>query len=151
MGMFTRTIAPHTNLASVHLQQAGDTSKTIHRLWFSRGRALTKQGYYETALASFDAALRLRPGHCPSWIFRGVVLAHLKRYRSALASFDRALQLSPENREAWLFRGAVLKYLNCHHEAMHSYNTALRMHQETPILCQDYPLWVPAIEPAIGE
>lgn len=92
------------------------TIKTLHRLWCSRGAVLTKQGYYEAALASFEAALRIQPNRSKTWVFRGVVLVYLHHYKAALASFNRAIDLSNTNREAWLFRGSVLKELKQYEE-----------------------------------
>jgi Flp pilus assembly protein TadD len=121
----------------------GQGSQTLHRLWFSRGKVLTKQGFFQAALTSFDAALKCQPDHTESWMFRGVVLTHLKRYQPALTSFDRALELSPQHREAWIFRGAVLTYLERQTEATHSYAIALQLQQEHPQPRQDYPMWMP--------
>lgn len=119
------------------------TAKTIHHIWFIRGKLLAKQGYHEAALASFKAALRIQPNHLQSWIFQGAVLAHLGRYPAALASFDRAVSLSPENREAWIFRGAILASLGQSSESIYSYKQALKLQQQEAIICKDYPLWMP--------
>lgn len=124
--------------------------RTLHRLWFAKGKVLAKQGYHEAALASFDAALRLRPNHAKSWIFRGVVLTHLRQYKAALASFDRALALTPNNRETWIFRGAVLMALGDRETALHSYNMALDLQQSDTEVCKDYPLWCP-LDPSTGQ
>jgi tetratricopeptide (TPR) repeat protein len=137
----------NSNTARFH--NASNASKTIQRLWFAKGKVLTKQGYYEAALTSFDAALKIQPDHCKSWVFRGIVLTHLEQYKSALASLDRALELSPSQREAWIFRGAVLKYLGRHDEALASYSKALTLQQADVELCNEYPLWLPAEKAAL--
>lgn len=117
------------------------TTKTLHRLWCSRGAVLTKQGYYEAALASFEAALRLQPNRSKTWVFHGVVLVHLHHYKAALASFNRAIDLSSTNCEAWLFRGSVLKELEQYQEALVSYGQALRLQKQNSEICRDYPIW----------
>ena len=117
------------------------TTKTLHRLWCSRGAVLTKQGYYEAALASFEAALRIQPNRSKTWVFHGVVLVHLHHYKAALASFNRAIDLSNTNREAWLFRGSVLKELKQYEEALFSYGQALKLQKQNSDICQDYPIW----------
>lgn len=117
------------------------TTKTLHRLWCSRGAVLTKQGYYEAALASFEAALRLQPNRSKTWVFHGVVLVHLQCYKAALASFNRAIDLSNTNREAWLFRGSVLKELEQFQEALFSYSQALKLQKQNSDICRDYPMW----------
>ena len=114
---------------------------TLHRLWCSRGAVLTKQGYYEAALASFEAALRIQPNRSKTWVFHGVVLVHLHHYKTALASFNRAIDLSNTNREAWLFRGSVLKELKQYEEALFSYSQALKLQKQNSDICRDYPIW----------
>ncbi|HEY9618391.1 MAG TPA: tetratricopeptide repeat protein [Microcoleaceae cyanobacterium] len=133
---------PVSATVSQHVQ-AKSTQKTIHRIWCSRGKVLTRQGYYEAALTSFDAALQLQPNDHQSWVFRGVVLMHLKRYKAALASFNQALELVADDREVWIFRGAVLTYLNQSEEATKSYQRALSMQQQGHQVCCDYPMWLP--------
>jgi len=117
------------------------TTQTLHRLWCSRGAILTKQGYYEAALASFEAALRLQPNRSKTWVFHGVTLVHLRHYKAALASFNQALDLSHNNCEAWLFRGSVLKELEQYQEALFSYGQALKLQKQNSDICRDYPMW----------
>lgn len=117
------------------------TTKTLHRLWCSRGAVLTKQGYYEAALASFESALRLQPNRSKTWVFHGVVLVHLNHYKAALVSFNRAIDLSDTNCEAWLFRGSVLKELEQYEEALISYSQALKLQKQNFDICRDYPMW----------
>ncbi|MBM0740783.1 tetratricopeptide repeat protein [Phormidium sp. CLA17] len=144
------TVVPSSNLHSVSKRCTQRvslktnsllTAKTLHRLWCSRGAVLTKQGYYEAALASFEAALRIQPNRSKTWVFHGVALVHLHHYKAALASFNRALDLSNTNREAWLFRGSVLKELQQYQEALFSYSQALKLQKQNSDVCRDYPMW----------
>jgi tetratricopeptide (TPR) repeat protein len=148
MGLSTVSSSSNPCLSSKHFTQRSSlkantplTTKTLHRLWCSRGTVLTKQGYYEAALASFEAALRIQPNRSKTWVFHGVVLVHLQHYKAALASFDRALDLSNTNREAWLFRGSVLKELDQYQEALFSYSQALKLQKQNSDICRDYPIW----------
>lgn len=146
---------PVSATVSHHLRSKS-TQKTIHRIWCGRGKVLTRQGYYEAALASFDAALQIQPDDHQSWVFRGVALMHLRRYKAALASFNQALELASDDREVWIFRGAVLTYLNHPEEAIKSYQMALNIQRQGTEVCRDYPMWLPpqlqllAAEPAIA-
>ncbi len=139
----TTTMSSNGGSASSHLIASFATAKTIHHIWFIRGKLLAKQGYHEAALASFKAALRIQPNHLQSWIFQGAVLAHLGRYPSALASFEQAVTLAPDNREAWIFRGAILASLGDTAESIASYKQALKLLQQEAVICKDYPLWMP--------
>lgn len=139
----TMELSSNGGSASPNINNFLATAKTIHYIWFIRGKLLAKQGYHEAALASFKAALRIQPNHLQSWIFQGAVLAHLERYPSALASFDQALSLAPDNREAWIFRGSMLAYLNRHTESLHSYSQALKLQKQEEGICKEYPLWMP--------
>lgn len=118
-----------------------NSDRTLHRLWYAKGKVLAKQGYFDAALASFNAALRFCPNHAKSWVYRGVVLAHLKQPKAALASFDRALALEADSRETWIFRGAILTALGDRPGALRSYNRALALHQNQQQVCNEYPLW----------
>jgi tetratricopeptide (TPR) repeat protein len=135
--------SPQKNSNAVRMYGRLAPDATIQKLWFSKGKVLTKQGYYEAALASFDASIKLQPNHCKSWVFRGIALTYLEQYRAALASFERALEISPDHREAWIFRGSVLKYLDRPDEAFESYSQALKLQQQDTEICNDYPLWLP--------
>lgn len=66
------------------------------RNWNDRGRALSRRGRYEEALACYDQALALRPDTPEVLSNRGNALRHLGRLDEAEASYRQALRLKPD-------------------------------------------------------
>ena len=84
-------------------------------------------GKKDTAVASYDRALTLRPNSAETLSNRGVTLHELKRFAEALASYDRALTLRPDYAAALCNRGNALKELKRFEEALASYDRALAL------------------------
>ena len=59
----------------------------------------TLLGKKETAVASFDRALKVRPDYAEALSNRGLTLYELKRFDEAVASFDDALKVQPNHAE----------------------------------------------------
>jgi tetratricopeptide (TPR) repeat protein len=85
----------------------------------------SRLGKKDTALASYDRALALRPDSAEALSNRGLTLHKLKRFEEALASFDRALTLRPDFAAALLNRGLTLHELKRFEEALASHDRAL--------------------------
>ena len=85
----------------------------------------TRLGKKDTALASYDRALAVRPDHAEALSNRGNALHELKRFDGALASYDRALTLQPDDAEVLYNRGVTLHKLRRFDEALASYHRAL--------------------------
>ena len=81
----------------------------------------TRLGKKDTALASYDRALAVRPDHAEALSNRGITLHEQKRFDEALASYDRALTLQPDYAEALYNRGVTLHKLRRFEEALASY------------------------------
>jgi tetratricopeptide (TPR) repeat protein len=87
----------------------------------------SRLGKKDTALASYDRAVALRPDYAEAFSNRGVTLHELKRFEEALASYDRALTLRPDYAEAFCNRGLTLHKLKRFEEALASYDCALAL------------------------
>jgi tetratricopeptide (TPR) repeat protein len=87
----------------------------------------TLQGKRETAVASFDRALKVRPHYAEALSNRGLTLHELKRFDEALASFDDALKTQPNHAEALFNRGLTLHELKRFEEALASFDGALKV------------------------
>jgi tetratricopeptide (TPR) repeat protein len=87
----------------------------------------TLLGKKETAVASFDRALKVRPDHAEALSNRGLTLHELKRFEEALASFDEALKGDPNHAEALFNRGLTLHALRRFEEALASFDDALKV------------------------
>jgi tetratricopeptide (TPR) repeat protein len=84
-------------------------------------------GKKETAVASFDRALTLRPDHAEALSNRGLTLYEMRRFEVALTSFSRALNVRPDYAEALSNRGLTLHQLRRFDEALSCYDRALRV------------------------
>jgi tetratricopeptide (TPR) repeat protein len=82
-------------------------------------------GKRETAIASYDRAISLRPRDAALFSNRGVVLKDMKRFDEALASFDRALAIEPRMAAAHNNRGNTFRALERWDEALESYGRGL--------------------------
>ena len=94
------------------------------------GLAQAACGFSEQALADFDAALALAPGHPGASYNRGVALIKLGRYEEAVAANDAALAVEPGHLTAWLNRGKALAQLNRYDEALASYGEVLAVKKD---------------------
>lgn len=126
------------------LQLDGDWEKTSPALaWVYRGVALRRQGYLETALASFDRALFIQPDaplaqaeHClltleltPATTSPG----NCDRIEKALPRFEQALVMVPESALIWLEQGMALEQLGRYEQALTAYNQAVQLSHNQPL------------------
>ena len=92
-----------------------------------RQRAARSWAAPSEALADYDAALAIAPGHPLALYNRGNALRALGREHEAIAAYDRALAAAPNHVSAWLNRGLALAALNRHEDALASYGRALAL------------------------
>jgi tetratricopeptide (TPR) repeat protein len=90
-----------------------------------------KDGQYEAALATCDAALKLRPRYAPAHRERGETLLALSRYREAGQALDACLEVeSPRTPEVLLARGLVHLRLGEPERAVESFNRAIELRRD---------------------
>ena len=99
---------------------------------FNRGNALFELKRHADALASYNRAVALWPGHAPLLDNRGNALLALGRKLEALASFDRAIIADPAFADAHFNRANALRMLGRAADALASLDQALAV-------CPDYP------------
>ena len=85
---------------------------------FNRGNALFKLKRYAEALASYNRAVALWPGHAPLLNNRGNALLGLGRRMEALAAFDRVIAIDPGYVDAHFNRANALAQLDRVAEAL---------------------------------
>lgn len=110
--------------------------------WLNRGNALSYLEQYEAAIASYDAAIQLKPdyyspflqqGTHQAWLNRGNALQKLQRYQEALVSYDRATALRPKDPVLWYNKGVALNNWGWNGalarltEALTAYNQAIHL------------------------
>jgi predicted O-linked N-acetylglucosamine transferase (SPINDLY family) len=90
-----------------------------------RGNALQDLQHFDAAVATYDAALRIKRELPATLTNRGNALRKLGRLEEALADLDAALRLRPTLAEALNSRGNVLRDLGRLEEALASFDAAL--------------------------
>ena len=98
--------------------------------YFLRGNALYQLGRYEEALASYNAALTLRPDDTNTLGNRGRTLRILGRYEEALADYTRSLELRPDDPDALNNRGFALTKMGRLEEALVDLDRSLNIRHE---------------------
>jgi eukaryotic-like serine/threonine-protein kinase len=93
-----------------------------------------RAGEYPAALASFDAALRLRPGYPPAHRQRAETLWALGRHADAGAALDLYLRTAPPSPEAYQARGLIHAKLRQYAEAVDAYGRALALRPDANTL-----------------
>jgi tetratricopeptide (TPR) repeat protein len=74
---------------------------------YLRGMLNAEAGAHQSALADFDATLRLMPGLPPALFNRALVLFRLERSREALEDFVALCRVQPDNADVWTNIGII--------------------------------------------
>ncbi|MBE9140361.1 tetratricopeptide repeat protein [Nodosilinea sp. LEGE 07088] len=97
----------------------------ISRLRFEQGNICAADQQFEWAIASYDAALAIKPDKHPALYNKGNALRNLGRYEEAIVSYDAALAIKPDKHPALYNKGNALRNLGRYEEAIVSYDAAL--------------------------
>jgi predicted O-linked N-acetylglucosamine transferase (SPINDLY family) len=84
-------------------------------------------GRGDEAMAAYDAAIRITPGHADAWNNRGSVLRQRGRLDEAVTSFTRAIALVPQHVPALINRGTAYTMLNRNREAAADFRRVLQV------------------------
>ncbi|QIR38707.1 tetratricopeptide repeat protein [Tolypothrix sp. PCC 7910] len=93
--------------------------------WFYQGLQQARTGDLLGAIASYDAAIELKPHVDEYWFNRGLTLFHLEHFNEAIASYDRAIELRPDYYKAWYNRGGILGELGQFDDAIISFERVI--------------------------
>jgi tetratricopeptide (TPR) repeat protein len=95
------------------------------KAWYLLGMIQAHQADHESALASFDEALRRHHQSPQVWASRAESLVRLRRPMDAVVSYDVALGLQPQQCDWWHLRGTALVELRRFEAALESFERAL--------------------------
>ncbi|WP_330486308.1 tetratricopeptide repeat protein [Tumidithrix elongata] len=124
-------------------------------LWNNHGLALAGLKRFEEALASYDQAVRIKPGarfvdrvqplvqpkdYYLWWFNRATALVDLNRNDEALASLDKSLQIKSDYGFVWFFRGLTLFRLKRYDEARFAYRRSVLLSPNTPYVIKSLHL-----------
>jgi len=101
-------------------------------LLLAKGQVLVSLDKTVEALACFDEAIALDPGHAEAFVKKGNVLEKLRRTEEALECYDRAIEADSSLTTAYLYKGGVFNRLQRYEDALKCYERALQTGQQTP-------------------
>jgi len=104
-----------------------------------RGRLLLRSGRHSEALASFDAAVALRPDHSLGQRLRAEALFRLGRFQEVIEAFDRYLQTGKPLESVYRGRGLARTELGQYPGAIEDFTKALELHPTSAV--QAYRGW----------
>ena len=103
--------------------------------WYYRGLALQEQGRLETALFSFEQALRIEPDDPLAYAGQCTLLAELELQtepdcglEETVIAYEQAIASNPNNAVLWIQQGLALEQLHDYQRALTSYERALDIH-----------------------
>ena len=95
--------------------------------YYNRGLALQELNQFDTALASYEKAIELKPGYAEAYSNRGNTLQELKQFDAALFSYEKAIELKTDYNEAYYNRGLALQELKQFDAALANYDKAIEL------------------------
>jgi lipoprotein NlpI len=113
---------------AIRSRSAADLSEisraTLHSV---RGRAYTRLGELQRAIADFDAAVALNPLSASAYNHRGVVRHAQGNFELAVADYRRAIELFPNYAEAYRNRGFSHFFQGDVERAVADYSTVIEL------------------------
>ena len=119
-----------------------ETSNSTYRVddLVDRGRLLLRGKKHDEALASFNAALTLRPDHLEARRFQAEALFHLGRFAEVVEVFDRYLDAGKPSESVYRGRGLARAELGRYPGAIEDFTKALELKPTSAV--QAYRGWM---------
>ena len=96
----------------------------------NRGDAEKVIGSAQSAIAAYDAAIRLTPDFAAVYAKRGSVKYNLRDYKGAIKDYDAAIGTGLDYASVYVNRGVSKRNLRNYKGAIKDYNTAIRLDPE---------------------
>ena len=115
------------------IARAVEVDPSVAAAHVNLGNARRLLGRRDDALASYERALHLQPGHTRALKGRGLLLWESYRPAESLAVYEELLAIEPDYADGWIMRGACHDRLGRAEEAVASYRKALEFtHTSNP-------------------
>ena len=101
--------------------------------YFRWGNAKYELGLYQSAIADYDTAIRLKPDYAKAYNNRGLAKDNLGQHFAAIADYDTAIRLKPDYASAYNNRGNAKVRLGQHFAAIADYDTAIRLKPDNAV------------------
>ncbi|VEP18331.1 hypothetical protein H1P_750015 [Hyella patelloides LEGE 07179] len=103
--------------------------------WFNLGLKQASAEDFQSAIASWDQALKLNPNLSEAWHNRGSALGRLGKYEQAIQSFNQAIKIAPERYQAWNDRAHALYQIQKWEQAVENWDKAISL------MSDNYQFW----------
>ncbi len=113
--------------AAIELASVDEDSSAAYH---TRGAAKAALGDYDTAIADFDAAIRLNPETAINYLDRGLAKEVLGAKDAAKADFEKAMQINGDLAENYYKEGRGKNDGRAYEAAMDSFDKAIRLNPE---------------------
>jgi tetratricopeptide (TPR) repeat protein len=115
----------------IGLEPRGGTSERLAAAHVELGRLRYEDGLYPVALASFDAALQIRPDYLPAQSPRAQTLLKLKQFAEAGQALDNYLHNKGEpTPEVFLARGLIHMQFREYRQAFAAFTESLQLRKD---------------------
>ncbi len=99
----------------------------LERIYYNRGQALQREGYYSDALKDYDRTLSIKPDDPHAHNARGVAKLFSGDTRGGLADFEEAIRLNPTHVRPYVGRAMALNRLGRYEESLQAHRKACSM------------------------
>jgi tetratricopeptide (TPR) repeat protein len=97
------------------------------------GRARTRKGEYDKAIADCDKAIRLDPQFAEAYFSRGTAYLQKRENDSAIVDFDHTIQLDPKDARAFLNRGTAYFRKRDYDKAISDADRAIQLNPQNAV------------------
>ena len=136
------------------IDAGNDTTRVLAIAHNNRGDALIAKGDYDSAIADYDAAIKLDPTYVKPFNNRGVAYLKKGEYARAIKEFDQAIKFNPTYANAFANRAEAYKKMREYARAAQDYDNAIRIKSDEEALWNER-CWVRAIlgqlQPALAD
>ena len=107
------------------LEQEGQTKDEVYYLLNRQGNICHADQKFNWAIASYDAALAIKPSYPQALFNKGLALGSLGHFEEAIEHYDATLAINPDLPQAFANKGVALSKLGRNEEAIVCYDAAL--------------------------
>lgn len=117
----------HHQRAADLFTEALDAGRQRFSVYYNRGLCFYALQEYDSAVADFDRAIRLKPTFAPAYLAKGVIQVDKQELQEALKSFETAIQLDPNVASYYYNRSLVYYGLGDTDRAINDCNKAIEI------------------------
>lgn len=145
LAQYPKVATALNNRGKYYGRDLGDLDRAKHDLTLSilyqpdypnaysnRGIVYCMQGKFDSAIADFDACIKLPGPHYDAYLNRAIAYAQTNRAEQALADFNQCIQTEPNRPEGAMNRGILYLYTGKSDKALEDLNRAIELRPDIP-------------------